>query len=124
MKPVFTTKSNKRYCYYYCDQDTKRGEKSCPVGKIGSATIENAIQEEAKRIFKSPYFLEKISVKTGLCIPDIRRIFSDRFWNEITSQEMNRLYAELFERIILKENQLDYDIKTSGIQKLIEGVMQ
>ena len=42
----------------------KAGEKSCPVGKIGSATIENAIQEEAKRIFKSPYFLEKISVKT------------------------------------------------------------
>ena len=72
----------KQCCGYYefpAFQDTKRGEKSCPVGKIGSATIENAIQEEAKRIFKSPYFLEKISVKTGLCIPDVRRIFSDRF---------------------------------------------
>ena len=33
MKPVFTTKGNKRYCYYYCDQDTKRGEKTLPGRK-------------------------------------------------------------------------------------------
>ena len=38
--------------------------------------------------------------------------------------ELNRLYAELFERVVLKENQLIYDIKTSGVQNLIEGVMQ
>lgn len=124
MKPVFTTKGKKRYCYYYCDQDTKRGEKTCPVGKIGSATIEETVLEESKKIFKSPYFLEKVSAKTGLSIPEVRESFSESFWAEITEQELNRLYAELFERIILKENQLIYDIKTSGIQNLIEGVMQ
>ena len=124
MKPVFTTKGKKRYCYYYCDQDTKRGEKSCPVGKIGSATIEEAVLEESKKIFKSPYFLEKVSAKTGLTIPEVRASFSESFWAEITEQELNRLYAELFERVILKEDQLIYDIKTSGVQNLIEGVMQ
>ena len=124
MKPVFTTKGKKRYCYYYCDQDTKRGEKTCPVGKIGSATIEEAVLEESKKIFKSPYFLEKVSAKTGLSIPEVRESFSESFWAEITEQELNRLYAELFERVVLKENQLIYDIKTSGVQNLIEGVMQ
>ena len=117
-------KDKKRYCYYYCDQDTKRGEKSCPVGKIGSATIEEAVLEESKKIFKSPYFLEKVSAKTGLTIPEVRESFSESFWAEITEQELNRLYAELFERVILKEDQLIYDIKTSGVQNLIEGVMQ
>jgi hypothetical protein len=35
---------------------------------------------------------------------------------------LNRLYSELFEKIILKENQIAYEIKTSGGQALIEGV--
>ena len=71
-----------------------------------------------------PYFLEKVSAKTGLTIPEVRESFSESFWAEITEQELNRLYAELFERVVLKENQLIYDIKTSGVQNLIEGVMQ
>ena len=121
---VHTKKKNKRYQYYICTEDTKRGEKSCPVGKIGSATIEEAVLEESKKIFKSPYFLEKVSAKTGLTIPEVRESFSESFWAEITEQELNRLYAELFERVILKEDQLSYDIKTSGVQNLIEGVMQ
>ena len=94
------------------------------MGKIGSATIEEAVLEESKKIFKSPYFLENVSAKTGLTIPEVRESFSESFWAEITEQELNRLYAELFERVVLKENQLIYDIKTSGVQNLIEGVMQ
>ena len=73
---------------------------------------------------RTPYFLEKVSAKTGLTIPEVRESFSESFWAEITEQELNRLYAELFERVILKEDQLIYDIKTSGVQNLIEGVMQ
>ena len=59
-----------------------------------------------------------------MTIPEVRESFSESFWAEITEQELNRLYAELFERVVLKENQLIYDIKTSGVQNLIEGVMQ
>ena len=53
MKPVFTTKGKKRYYYYYCDQDSKRAEKCCPVRKIGSATIEDAVRDQAKKIFET-----------------------------------------------------------------------
>ena len=98
--------------------------KDLSGGKIGSATIEETVLEESRKIFKSPYFLEKVSAKTGLTIPEVRESFSESFWAEITEQELNRLYAELFERVVLKENQLIYDIKTSGVQNLIEGVMQ
>lgn len=98
------------------------GRKELPGRKIGFATIEEAVLEESKKIFKSPYFLEKVSAKTGLTIPEVRESFSESFWIEITEQELNRLYAELFEKIILKENQIAYEIKTSGVQALIEGV--
>ena len=50
-------------------------------------------------------FLEKVSTKTGLTIPEVRESFSESFWAEITEQELNRLYAEPFERVIPKEDQ-------------------
>jgi hypothetical protein len=49
-------------------------------------------------------------------------LFQETFWQESNPQELNRLYSELFEKIILKENQIVYEIKTSGVQALIEGV--
>ena len=123
MKPAFTSKGKKRYCYYYCDQDTKRDKKSCPVGKIGAATIEATVREQARKIFQSPYFLEKISVRTGLTIPEVRSCFNEDFWGETSPAELNRIYSELFEKIILKEDQIVFEIKTAGIQALTEEVV-
>jgi len=122
MKPVFTTRGKKRYYYYYCHKDTRRDKKCCPVGKVGFATIEDTVKEQARKIFDSPFFLEKVSAKTGLTIQEIRKYFSDEFWNEASVQELNRLYTELFAKIVLKEDQIIYEIKTAGIQALIEGV--
>ena len=122
MKPAFTSKGKKRYCYYYCDQDTKRDKKTCPVGKIGAATIEATVREQARKIFQSPYFLEKISVRTGLTIPEVRSCFNEDFWGETSPAELNRIYSELFEKIIMKEDQIVFEIKTAGIQALTEEV--
>ena len=123
MKPVFTKKGKRRYCYYYCSRDTKRGEKTCPVGKIGAATIEGTVREQAQKIFQSPYFLEKISARTGLTIPEVRCCFTEDFWSETNGAELNRIYSELFEKIILKEDQIVFEIKTAGIQALTEEVL-
>ncbi len=122
MKPVFTTRGKKRYYYYYCDQDTKRAERCCPIGKIGSATVEDAVKDQTKKIFETTYFQEQIAAQTGITINELMEIFKDTFWQESNPQELNRLYSELFEKIILKENQIIYEIKTSGVQALIEGV--
>jgi site-specific DNA recombinase len=122
MKPVFTTRGKKRYYYYYCDQDTKRAEKCCPIGKIGSATIEDAVKDQTKKIFETTYFQEHLAAQTGITINELMELFQETFWQESNPQELNRLYSELFEKIILKENQIVYEIKTSGVQALIEGV--
>lgn len=122
MKPVFTTRGKKRYYYYYCDQDTKRAEKCCPIGKIGSATIEDAVKDQTKKIFETTYFQEHLAAQTGITINELMELFQENFWQESNPQELNRLFSELFEKIILKENQIAYEIKTSGVQALIEGV--
>ena len=119
---VHSKKKNKRCQYYICTEDTKRGEKCCPVGKIGSATIEDAVRDQAKKIFETTFFQERIAARTGIMVEELREYFNDAFWKESNPQELNRLFSELFEKIILKENQIAYEIKTSGVQALIEGV--
>ena len=80
------------------------------------------MKEQAQMIFNSPYFLERVSIKTNLTIPEIKNFFSNEFWKETNPGELNHLYKELFEKIILKEDQIVYEVKTSGVQALIEGV--
>ena len=99
-----------------------RKDLSGGVGKIGAATIENTVRDQARKIFQSPYFLERISSKTGLTIPEVRSCFTEDFWNETNGAELNRIYSELFEKIILKEDQIVFEIKTAGIQALTEEV--
>lgn len=123
MIPVFCTKGKKRYYYYYCNTDYHRSEKLCPVGKIGSNIIEDAVKEQTVRIFSSTFFQETISKATGITVAELQRIFRDEFWLECSSLELNRLYSELFEKITVHEHQLAYEIKTSGIKAVIEGIM-
>ena len=99
-----------------------RAERCCPIGKIGSATVEDAVKDQTKKIFETTYFQEQIAAQTGITINELMELFKDSFWQESNPQELNRLYSELFEKIILKENQIIYEIKTSGVQALIEGV--
>ena len=61
--------------------------------------------------------------KTGLTIPEVRSCFTEDFWNETNGAELNRIYSELFEKIILKEDQIVFEIKTAGIQALTEEVL-
>ena len=123
MIPVFCTKGKKRYYYYYCNTDFHRSEKLCPVGKIGSSIIEDAVKEQAVRIFSSTFFQETIFKATGITVAELQRIFRDEFWLECSSLELNRLYSELFDKITVHEHQLAYEIKTSGIKAVIEGIM-
>ncbi len=123
MSPVFCTKGKKRYYYYYCNTDYHRVEKLCPVSKIGSNIIEDAVRGQAIKIFSSAFFQETISKATGITVEELQRLFKDEFWLECSGMELNRLYSELFEKITVHENQLAYEIKTSGIKAVIEGVI-
>jgi len=122
MKSVFTNKKGKRYYYYYCDQDTKRGESTCPLKRLGSQVIEDAVKEQTQKIFSTQYFLERVSVQTGITIPELQQYFGNAFWEEATPHELNRIYHELFDKITVTKEQIVYEIRTAGIRTLTEGI--
>lgn len=124
MMPSYSCKGKKRYYYYLCGKDVRRAKSLCPVKRIGSMCIETAVREQVGKLFATPLFLEKVALNTGATVGELQGIFNDGFWSEATSPELNRLYSELFEKIVIKENQLEFEFKTSGIKSLMEGVLQ
>ena len=48
-----------------------------------------------------------------ITINELMELFKETFGEESNQQELNSLYSELFEKIILKENQIIYEIKIS-----------
>ena len=123
MKPTFTRKPGQRYYYYECDQDTKRARRSCPVSRISAETLEEAVRKQTIKLFSTEYFLERIAKASGVPVKELETIFAESFWAEATLREKNLIFKELYESITVKENQIEFEIRTAGAKKIMEGIM-
>ncbi len=124
MMPVFAKRGQKRYYYYTCNKDLKRGKSICPVKRIGSQSAEDVVKTQTKKLFMSRIFLEKIAQQSNTPVIELQEYFKEELWKEATIAELNRLYELLFEKITIFEDHMDLEIKTSSIQSLIEGITQ
>ena len=57
MTPTYTVKNNKRYTYFQCLKDSKRGESCCPLKRVPAGDIEKTILQQLASIFKTPSLL-------------------------------------------------------------------
>ncbi len=108
---------------YLCAKDAKRAEQSCPVHQVPAGEIERAVREQIKKLLQSPTILIRLTQVLNLPGDDIARIFREDFWAEITPGEMNRLFHLLLEQVTVFENKLSIELKSSGVQTLIEEIV-
>jgi len=54
MGPTFTKKKGRTYRYYLCVHASKNGYQSCPVRTVAAGTIETAVVEQLRAVFRSP----------------------------------------------------------------------
>jgi site-specific DNA recombinase len=59
MTPTYTLKNNKRYTYFQCLKDSKRGESCCPLKRVPAGDIEKTVLQQLAAIFKTPSLLVK-----------------------------------------------------------------
>ena len=59
MTPTYTLKNNKRYNYFQCLKDSKRGESICPLKRIPAGDIESAVLQQFSAVFRTPSLLAK-----------------------------------------------------------------
>lgn len=122
MKPTYTKKNGKQYFYYLCVKDDKRAEPDCPVHQVSAGEIEHTVKEQLKKILQSPTITTRLAEILNLTGSEISRLFQEAFWKEISPGEMNRLVQLLIERVVIYEDKLSVELKSSGVKSLIEEV--
>lgn len=61
MVPTYTSKYNgRRYCYYICTKDSKRGVSECPLQRIPAADIEKAVVQQLGGVFRSKVVVQGV----------------------------------------------------------------
>lgn len=120
MMPTFSNKGGRRYYYYLCSKDAKRGTTECPVKQIPSGDIETLVKKQLQKILSDISLVMRFAEQSGMSPVEVVDCFREEFWNEITPGEYNRLLLLLVEKAVVWEDKLELELKTSGIKSLME----
>ena len=120
MMPTYSRKNGKKYFYYLCVKDAKRGEPHCPVHQVSAGEIEKNVREQLRKFLQSPTIIMRLATALNMPGVDITEALQGIFWEEITPGEANRLTALLIEKVIVYENKLSVELKCSGVKTLLE----
>ena len=118
--PTFSNKGGRRYYYYLCSKDAKRGTTECPVKQIPSGDIETLVKKQLQKILSDISLVMRFAEQSEMSPVEVVDCFREEFWNEITPGEYNRLLLLLVEKAVVWEDKLELELKTSGIKSLME----
>lgn len=78
MTPTYTVRNNKRYTYFQCLKDSKRGESCCPLKRVPAGDVENAILRQFSALFRTPSLLAKTYASLQKAEAEEREILQKR----------------------------------------------
>jgi len=121
MMPSYAKKKGVTYYYYLCEKHEKStGNSPCPVKKVPAGIIEKLVKEQLGKVFGASEVLETLAGKTGLPQEEIKKMFREDFWNEVTPAEFTRLAQLLLDRVTLYDDHIELDIKIENMTSIIE----
>lgn len=121
MTPIRSKRRGRAHHYYQCSKDRKRPESACPVKSVSAGEIERIVLEQVKKILSAPEIVLEVARQTGEKPRDVIEMFSERFWEEVTPGERQRLMRLLLERVTINEKDIKLEIRTAGIQSAMEA---
>ena len=64
----------------------------------------------------------QFSEQTEFPPSEIMEFFKEKFWNELSPGEYNRIVHLLVEKAVVWEDRLEIELKTAGIRSLMEVI--
>jgi site-specific DNA recombinase len=126
MTPAHTRRNGKLYRYYVSTDVLKRDSAPCPIRRVPAAEIENAVINQLRGLLRAPeivvrtwqaarQLIEKISEA------EVREALErfDPLWDELFPAEQMRIVHLLVERVEVLPDQLNVELRTAGLTKLI-----
>ena len=122
MGPTYAKKDDVMYTYYLCTKNSKRGELICPVNRIGGGEIETAVLTHLQKILRTPTIINQLAQALKKPGREVNKLLDrlKELWDEMFPAERHRLMHLLLKKVTLYEDHLDLDIRTAGMQQLLE----
>lgn len=122
MVPTYGIKNKKRYSYYYCSADQKRGASTCLVKSLSAGAIESVVIEQLGGVLRSPSFFCNVARCAGIENNEAYEALRDMgvFWEELFPVERNRLLALLLEKVMVYNDHIELELKINGMKTLLK----
>jgi len=129
MTSSYTMKDGRRYCYYHCIRSRKEPDNPCPVRSFPAGTIDRAVMEQIRAVFRQPELIERIAlVLRGRHPLDesalVKRLAElDSLWDALFPAEQARIAQLLLARVVVTSEQLEMHIRTEGFADLAREIV-
>ena len=120
MTPSHCTHGGKRYSYYVCSRDSKRGVRRCPVGSVPASDIESLVFREVGRVLSTGAFRRAMRAALGEGAGPVCDALSDfePFWDSLFPIERTRILQLLVKDVVLGDDGVDIRLDCAGISNL------
>lgn len=123
--PTHTRKHGRLYRYYVSQSVLKFGKGACPIGRVPAGDLEVAVVNELRAVFRQPEIIARTwtaarahdaSIKQLDATEALRRL--DPLWDELFPAEQARIVGLLVERVDIREEGLDVQLRVDGLAGL------
>jgi hypothetical protein len=126
MSPTHTRKNGRLYRYYLSQTVLKQGSGDCPVARVPAAEIEKIVIDQVRILLLSPEIIVQTwrsarkTVK-GMTESEVRTALKafDPLWNELFPAEQARIIELLVERVDVRTDRVDIQLRIAGVTSLI-----
>ena len=125
-----TRQVNRNLEYYNLDMiiavgyrvNSKRAEALCPVSRVSGGEIESAVLLHIKKMLCTPTIVNQLARDLNTPGKEVAEVLNKLtpLWDEMFPAERNRLMHLLLKKVTLYENHLDLDIRTAGVEQILE----
>ena len=121
MGPTYARRGGRKYLYYLCVDESKRGKHVCPVNRVSAPAIEEIVLKQIQKIMQTETVQQQL-VQDDLPIEKVKE-YADNFaeiWDEIFPIERQRILGLFLEQVVVYDDHVDIEIKTGGLTTFIE----
>lgn len=116
------TSGTRKYGYYACRKDQRRGVSTCPVKSVPSQLLEPLVEDAVLKLLRTPTMSRALAAERQCAVFEIQRQLNhpEIFWSGMSTIQRHDLLCRYVEAVYVYRSSIDIKFKTRSDSKLIE----